>query len=588
MRVSDYVINRLFEVGIKQVYSITGRGSLFLNDAVAKHPGILNIATHHEQAAGYAAIAESQYSEKLSACLVSTGCASTTAITPVLCAWQDANPTIFVSGQNFLEQTTNYSEIQIRTFGQQEANIVELVTPITKYAKMITSADEIQEELEKAIIAATTGRKGPVWIDIPIDIQNKQFDPKPQEEITIPLPLGLPELKTSQIQMFADLIKNSQQPLFLIGHGIVASGSVELFDELVTKNKVPFVFTPSSVDALGTTHPNSIGAVGVMGCSRAANIAIQNCDLLIVLGSRLNSMITGENYGDFARNAKIVVVDIDAIEHSKPMPPIDLFINFDAFQILENSQLWGGFQDTSKWLEKCQISKARLNVVEKEFSRKEKVDLYELSKSLSRVLPQDATVVTDSGLVELILPTNIDFRKGQRCIHPTSQGAMGYALPAAIGVQQITATLVLAVIGDGSVMMNLQEFQTITDNDLPIKIIIINNNVYSVIRKRQTELFRNRTIGTDPSNGVGTPDFKELSKLFNFSYVRIENAVDLDEQLSGMLELPGKVLCEVMGFSDQNYIQTGTGRDSDGKLIRLPIEDQVPRLPAAVLELELL
>lgn len=583
MRVSDYVIERLVLERIKRIYSITGRGSLFLNDAVAKNPGITNIATHHEQAAGFAAVGDSQFTEELSACLVSTGCASTNTITAVLSAWQDGNPVIFLSGQNFLQQTTTFSGISLRTYGQQETNIIDLVRPITKFSKMITNVQEVQISLERAICEAKSGRKGPVWIDIPIDIQNMQFEPTPIEVLQTTVGQGKDSILDEQILAFQEMLRLSERPLFLIGHGVAASKSVDKLIKIIDQTNTPLVYTPSSVDVIGSKTKNSIGAVGVMGCSRAANIAVQSCDLLIVLGSRLNSMITGDDFNDFARNAKMVIVDIDEIEHSKVMPEISLFLNVDVGDLLSVEKLWVDLTPSEEWVEHCLQNKEFFSKPEEEFSRTEKVDLYSFSAALSKCLPRESSVVTDSGLIELILPSNIAFGIGQRCIHPASQGAMGFALPASIGVQMASGGFVVAIIGDGSIMMNLQELQTISYNKLPIKIFVVNNNVYAVIRKRQNELFRNRTIGTDSTNGVDCPDFSKIALAFNLQYVKIENANDLENSILNVFDLPGSVLCEVMGFEDQGYVQMGVGRSKDGKLVRLPLEDQVPRLTEEVL-----
>lgn len=406
MRVADYIIERLYSKGVKHIFMVTGRGILFLSDAVARHKKIKSICTHHEQAAAFAAMAYAQYNENIGACLVSIGCAATNAITGLLCAWQDKIPCVFISGQNKLTETTRYTKMPIRTFGQQETDIISIVESITKYAVMITDPNEIVYELDKAIYLAHEGKRGPVWIDVPLDIQNMRIEPE-------------------QLKRF-----NSED---------ISS------------------FEPST----------------------------------------------------------------DEAEYSPT--------------VVNNS--------------KSSIASIKVGTATKE----DKVDLYYLSDCLSEMLPENAVLLTDAGLEELIIPSNVKFTKSQRCIHPISQGSMGYALPGAIGAYYASNKDIVAVIGDGSIMMNLQELQTINYNKIPVKIIVINNNMYATIRNRQTFLFRTRTIGTDPSNGVSCPDFKKIAECFELSYMKIESSCYLRNRLQIVFNTGGPVLCEIMGIENQEY-----------------------------------
>ena len=315
IRVADYVMQKLVEIGIHKLFLVTGRGVLYLSDALAKCDGIDGVSVHHEQAGAYAAMAYSQASDNIGACLVSTGCASTNAITPVLCAWQDDIPIIIISGQNKLNETTTYTGLPIRTYGQQEANIIELVRPITKYATMIVNPEDIVFELEKAIYLANAGRKGPVWIDIPLDIQNARIE---VEELRHFEPTVTNEtVSLEDLQFVIEKISKAKRPILLYGSGIRSAKAVTELQQAIKKFQIPAVYSSSAVDILDSKDDLIIGCTGAMATNRAANFAIQNADLILVLGCRMNSMITGSNIDTFAREAEIITVDIDKYEHQK-------------------------------------------------------------------------------------------------------------------------------------------------------------------------------------------------------------------------------------------------------------------------------
>jgi acetolactate synthase-1/2/3 large subunit len=314
----------------------------------------------------------------------------------------------------------------------------------------------------------------------------------------------------------------------------------------------------------------------MMGCSRSAAKALQKSDLLIVLGSRLNSMTTGPDFDDFGRNAKVVVVDIDLIEHSKPGRKADLFLEIDLENFLNNVNSTITYQTPKIWIDECEALRQQSSAIEDFMSSVKGVDLYQMANAISNLLPMDGILVTDSGLIELILPTNIKFRADQRCLHPVSQGAMGYALPASIGAHFASKCPITVVTGDGSIMMNLQELQTIKHNNIPVKIIVVNNNAYSIIRKRQSELFRGRTIGTDSSNGLSCPDFEKVANGFGLKYLKADDLTEFELAFNQALAIDGPLLLEVRGLPDQEYIQMGRRVDVHGKLQRMPIENQFP------------
>jgi acetolactate synthase-1/2/3 large subunit len=579
MRVADYIMQRLAGAGVSKVFQVTGRGALFLSDALAKSQALQSVSMHHEQSCAFAAVGYAEQTGGIGACLVSTGCASTNAITGVLSAWQDGVPCIVVSGQNILRETSRYTQIPLRTFGQQEADIIALVTPITKFARMITRPEEIVEAMDLALHAALTGRKGPVWIDVPLDLQSSQIDPAAIPSVDFAAG-KIARATSDEIEQVVQALRSAQRPVVLIGRGVRSAGADAALKKFVENWQVPLTYAASAPDTYGAAAPLSIGSVGAMGCSRAGNFAIQNADFVLVLGSRLTPLTTGPDFCKFARDAKVKVVDIDPVEHSKESITIEQFIESDLAYFLEQLNLREPKLSDPRWVNKCGHWKHVFGAVEPDFQSSDLVDLYQLADRLSVLLPSPSTLVTDSGLVEVILPSNMRFSVGMNCVHPASQGAMGFALPAAIGAQHASQHLVLAVIGDGSIMMNLQELETIRYQRLPVKIIVINNNVYSIIRRRQRDLFRTRTIGTDPQNGVSCPEFAKVAECFGLHYMRINSVGELDAGLSAMLASEGPVLCEIMGRADQGYIEVGHARSAvDKRFLRRPLEDQQPFLP---------
>jgi len=292
----------------------------------------------------------------------------------------------------------------------------------------------------------------------------------------------------------------------------------------------------------------------------------------------LSTVTTGEEFGKFARNARVIVVDIDKVEHSKNTVQIDRLIISDAKQFILAILRENLYPANKWWLDKCRHWKDIFPKCEDKYRQSDLVDLYNLADCLSNVLQNSSVLIADSGLEELIIPSTVSFKKGQRCLHPASQGSMGYALPAAVGAYYAHGGEIIAVIGDGSIMMNLQELQTISYNKIPIKILVINNNVYSVIRSRQLELFRNRTIGTDPENGVSCPDFSKVANCFDIPYSMITDSSDLRNKLKQVFSCKGPVLCEIMAVRDQEYICNSFTHNLERKIVRRPIEDQAPFL----------
>ena len=576
-RIADYLIRKVNEAGVKYIYLITGRGILYLTDAVARNKEIIPVPAFHEQGASYAAMAYASAANSMGACLVSTGCAATNAVTACLCAYQDNLPVVFLSGNNQRSENTRYTGVNIRTYGSQEANIVSVVKSITKYAVMLDDERTAAYEIEKALYIAGEGRRGPVWIDVPLDVQNMRIEEKAVEHFKVP-EKALPEIE-SEVEKTASELNQAKRPVILIGGG--ARAARERIKELVENYRIPAVCSPAASDIYGAANEGSIGTTGSLGGSRAGNMAVQNSDFILAVGSRLCSQLTGRKEY-FAREAKIIAVDIDEKEHKKDGIKPDRVVVSDAEFFLRKLSKRNLVEHDEAWIEKCRHWKSKFAVDNEEFiselKAENKIDLYSLMDFLDTVLPDDATVITDAGFEELIVPSAIRFKEGQRCLFPAAQGAMGYAIPAITGAYNAGRKNIVCIVGDGSIMMNIQELQMISAQQIPVKILVINNSMYAVIRKRQRDLFRERTVGTDPCDGVPEPDFSKIADCFGFGYRRISNREELLTLLPALSD-GEREITEIICTPDQKYFHESYAINENRKLVHRPIEDMSPFLP---------
>lgn len=576
-RVADYIINRLVENGIGRIFLVTGRGILYLTDAVAKNEKIQPVSTYHEQGASYATMAYASASDGMGACLISTGCAATNAVTAALCAYQDNLPVIFISGQHMLNETTEYTGIHIRTYGSQEADIISVVKPVTKYAVMLRDKADVAMEMDKCLYYANEGRKGPVWIDVPLDIQNARVEPESLKRWRHSEKTDVVSEKA--VESVVEAINSAQRPILYIGGGVRSSDATKEIREFVEKTHIPLVFSPTAADVYGSSNDLSIGAVGSIGGSRAGNIAVQNSDLVLAIGTKLCSQAVGD-FNDFARCAKIVVVDIDPEEHKKNGVKINTLIIDDAKDFLLRLLKCNIHMCNDAWDVQCRHWKETFDISNetfiKELSEQGKIDLYHFADRLSSNLSDDATVITDAGLEELTIPSTIKYRNGQRCLFPATQGAMGYAIPAILGAYYAGKDKIITVVGDGSIMMNIQELQVIGARQIPATIFVINNNMYAVIRKRQKDLFRQRTIGNDSSDGVAEPDFGKIADCFGLQYMKIAGERELDSGLQKAMSFDKPIICEVMCVEDQKYLHMSFAFNDKHRMERRPLEDLSP------------
>lgn len=554
MRVVDYIINEVYNLGAKHAFTITGGGAMFINDAIAAHPWIIPVCNHHEQASAMAAVAYSKYTGKPSLVCPTTGCGGTNTITGLLDAWQDSVPVIFVSGN------VNHNQISppgVRNLGVQEARIIEVVKPITKYAKLIESVDEVEEVVAEALKASVTGRPGPVWIDIPMDIQGKEMP----------------------ILSLYDAIKEAQRPLILAGGGINCAGiSRDEFRNYVRQIKIPVVTTFNAVDLIESDDPYFVGRVGVKG-TRAGNFAMQNCDLLLVLGSRLPVPATGYNYKTFARDAKVIVVDIDREEHSKNTVRIDKFIHQDLKYFMGNNIHNIGFSSCEEWHKKCVGWREKWPIIPLVKSDKEGIDLYDFTGQLNKYKPNDSVVISDAGSAYYVCSQATGIKGDNRYITSSAQAEMGFTVPACIGAAFAGSPCVIGVTGDGSLQMNIQELQTIKHHNLPIKLFVWNNGGYLSIRTTQKKFFEGREIGTDEESGVSFPSLSMVVDAYDLNYIRVSDYDSLSSALDVIFGDNDPMVIEIMCQKWQEVVPTLHGRKNpDGTISAPPLEDMYPFL----------
>jgi acetolactate synthase I/II/III large subunit len=581
MRAADYITNFIYNLGVKDIFMLTGGGAMFLNDAAAQSQDIRGVFNHHEQASAMAAFAYSKYTENWGAAYVTTGCGGTNAITGLLDAWQDNIPVLFISGQVKRADTIWCMQMPLRQYGTQEVEIIPIVQSLCKYSVMVTDPLKIRYHLEKAAYLATHGRPGPVWLDIPMDVQSAPVEEKDMEGFN-PSELKLEyktEVHSQELQQLETMLKNAQRPVIIAGHGIRLAHAIPEFRTFIEQYNIPFVGTYLATDYVPGDHPLFIGRTGLKG-DRAGNFAMQNADLIISIGSRLGVTVIGYDYKQFAREAKIAVVDIDPLEHKKKTINVDLFINADAKKFLGDFQPQD-FSGFGEWQKQCLAWKEKYPICLPEYQYSEKgINLYYFMDELCKSLQPDSVVVADAGSAIYVSAQGFKATSNQRLILSGAQAEMGFTIPACIGVSIAKNDgEVVGITGDGSFQTNIQELQTIVHYKLPIKLFVWNNNGYLSIRSTQNRIFQGRLYGTDTEHGVSLPDTKKIAEAYGINYIKLEGNVNLGEQIKKVLDLPGPIICEVICISDQEIMPTVSSKKTeDGRMISKPLEDMYPFL----------
>ena len=586
MRVADYIFKTLADKGVRHCFLVTGGGAMQLNDALRLEKRIKPVCCHHEQACAIAAEGYYRASGWLPVVSVTTGPGGTNALTGVIGAWLDSIPMIVISGQvKYLTTTASCPEIPLRQLGDQEINIIDIVRPVTKYAKMVTEPNQICCELEKAISIATSGRPGPVWLDVPLNVQGAQLDERElvcdnHRDLLCERQNAYVDIDASVFMEFVDLLSKSKRPLIVAGHGIELDDAIDPFISLVEAKKIPVVTTFCGMNVLPTEYYLNFGRIGTLG-QRGANFVLQSSDLIITIGTRNNIRQVSYNWANYAKRARKIVVDIDGAELRKPTIKPDLALNCCAKAFIAK---WADNQvscDRPRWIEWCKERKSRYpaHTPDQELCD-HGVNPYHFMHVLTQVCPASTTIVAGNGTACVALYQTGIAKKGQRLFWNSGCASMGYDVPAALGAAFATGNEVVCLAGDGSAMMNVQELATIVYHNLPIKIFLLDNGGYCSIRQTQTNLFGPELLGCSPASGLAMPDFLSIGKAFGLQSCEIDSHENLSSAITSVLRKAGPVLCviripETINFSPK----LAARRLDDGTMISPSLEDMSPFLP---------
>lgn len=590
-RLADYVADFLVNHGVKDAFSVVGGGAMYLNDALGHKEGLKVTYNHHEQACAIAAEAYARLENKIAAVCVTTGPGGTNALTGVLGGWLDSIPMFVISGQVRYDTTARYAlqftGTPLRAMGDQEYDIVKSVEPMTKYAVMIEEPEQIRYALEKGWHLATTGRPGPVWIDIPVNYQGsyietdalKGYD-STEDDAKLP-----PEVDEVTIQTVLEKIRNAKRPVFYAGYGIRLSGGYEKFRSVAEKLNLPIVTYWNAIDLIEDENPLYCGRAGNMG-DRPGNWAIQNADLILAVGTRISIRQVGYNWKTWAREAEVIMVDIDKAELKKPTLHVEMPIWADAKDFLTklDAAVNAPVCKVEEWLATCQRWKKEYPVVlpQQWEENGSTANVYAFVRYLSSQLPENSLIAVSNGACCVVGNQAFVIQKGSRMANNSAVASMGYGLPAAIGTcigggRKET----ICLEGDGSIMMNLQELQTIITNKLPIKIFLINNSGYHSIRITQTNLFNKNFVGIGEESGdLSFPEYKKIAKAFGYRYYCAHSNAEMKEVVNEVLMLDGPVFTEIFTDTEQVWEpKSSTKRLTDGTLVSPPLEDLAPFLP---------
>lgn len=584
IKLAKYISEFLVRHGIRDCFMVTGGGAMHLDDAIGHQEGIRCTFNHHEQACAIAAEGYTRMTGKLAAVCVTSGPGGTNAITGVMGGWLDSIPMFVISGQ-VKRETTIWAvpELNLRQLGDQEFNIIDSVRNMTKYAVMVTNPQEIAYHLEKALFLATNGRGGPVWLDIPLDVQGAKIETDSLIHFDADREIAwrTPKTRPSAVEILLRKIREAKAPLVLAGTGIDLAGASDRLLAFLDKYRLPVVTAWNANDTVAFDNPFYVGMPGTVGI-RSGNFAVQNCDLLLSLGCRLNIRMIGYNRHDFAKNAFKAIVDVDPRELIKPTVQADLPIQADVREFLDTmlAQDYEPVPAHADWLKWCRDLLRRFPAVQPAFHGDGRINPYVLIDRLFAHLAPSDRIVCGNGSACVITFQAAKIKQGQRMFTNSGCAAMGYGFPAAVGAAvSDNSRRTVCIDGDGSVMMNIQELATVAHNKLNLKLIILNNNGYLSIRQTQRNLFQPPFIGIDPESGVGFPNFEKLADAFGLPYYRIDSEKNADELLEQMLNSEGACVCEALVDPEQNFEPKSSSRVlPDGRIVSPSLDDMAPFL----------
>lgn len=545
MLLAEYLLKYLKKKKIRHIFLLTGGAVAFLIDKISKVKKLKGIPVVHEQSAAMMADAYSRVGPNISAAIATTGPGATNLITGIACSWFDSVPSLFITGQVRRDELTDFqNKAHVRQTGFQETDIVSIARPITKFAYQLRNANEIKFVMEKAIFVAQSGRPGPVLIDVPMDLQKTKINEKKLKKFLLKKNSNKKKNIYKDINRLKILLVKSKKPAFLIGGGIRISRAFKELNFFLNKFKIPIITTWSGFDSIAYNNPFYAGTIGVYG-SRAANLTAQNSDLLICLGSRLDTRVVGSNSKDFARNAKIVLIDIDNAEltsksekgfriHHKINSDLKtFFLQFHKIYPrkikLNLNRFW--IETISRW------KRNYPNIKKEYYLQKKYVNPYVFFSSLSNHLKSKDTIIASTGAHITWAIQSFKIKNGQRFFSAQGHSPMGYALPASIGASfALNKRRVICIDGDGSFQLNIQELQTIKEHKLPIKIFLINNCGYGIIRQFQELYLGSRFIGSSAEKGVTNPDFKKIIRGYGINYNKIKKNSEINSVLKNVLK----------------------------------------------------
>ena len=580
IKLSDYIAKRLKEYhNVKHFFMVSGGGAMHLNDSLGRF--IPYTANHHEQACAIAAEGYARVNQELAVVNVTTGPGGLNCMNGVFGQWTDSVPVLYISGQvKYTTTMASCPELNLRQLGDQEVNIISCVKPLVKYAKMVTEPNEIKYHLDRAIYEATTGRKGPVWLDIPMNVQSALINEDELKEFEV----SYNEQQTLDVKNIISKLKNAKSPIIVAGNGIHLSKQENNFIKLIEKLNIPVVTTFNAVDIIPTDHKNFCGRIGTVG-QRAGNFTLQNADVILFLGTRNNIRQVSYNWENFAKNAYKIVVDIDKNELKKPLVKPDLAINCDLADFIpaltkKVSELKS--VNNKKWLDfsKNLYKKYDFQNNDLYHSKDDVINVYDFVHTLTEVMQENDIMICTNGSACVCAHQTGIIKNGQRVFWNSGDASMGYGLPAAIGAcYQADNRNVICLEGDGSIMMNIQELQTIVYNNLPIKLFVINNNGYSSIRQTQRNFFNGNMTGSGVDSGVSVPDFCKLVTGFGLKSVKIDNSKAMKEEISKVLKENGPLVCEIMTEKEYAFTPKLSAKKlPDGTMVSPSLEDMSPFL----------
>lgn len=582
MNVSEFIFEYYSKKGIDTAFMVTGGQAMWLNDAIGKNGNYDIICTHHEQSAAMSADAYGRIKNKPALTIVTAGPGSVNAMNGVVGGYTDSSPMIVISGQAALSFVQYQEKTKIRQHGVQGINIKPLVENVVKYFITIDDPQKTEYYLEKAYHEATTGRPGPVWVDVPLDIQNTQVDLKYMEKyVPEKEPMGRVTVKQAVKQAY-NLLENAKRPVFLVGQGVSLAGARKEFYEYVNEVRIPVITARLGIDLIESDNDLYVGRPGNYG-ERAANFAIQNADVIISVGCRLASSLVGHNPKEFGKHAYLFVVDIDQKELDKPGAKIDYKAQIDCkdfFTKLQEELAEYQLPSYEEWVVKCNEWKTKYPVVQSEYKEQQPVNSYYFVDKLSELADKDAAIMVDTGSCFHVACQTWKLKKGQKYLTTGGLSSMGYWVAGIGACMANDKKDTIVITGDGSLQMNIQEFATIKYNKLPIKVFILNNNGYLLIRHTQHNFMEDRFVGEGPNSGVWCPDSIKIAEAYGIKGVRIENVNEVETKIKEVLESDGPVICEVMTPEWQLLIpRIASEKLPDGTLKSRNYEDMFPYLP---------